>query len=167
MPAPVSRPASDGPAWPAPMMMASNALHRSAATISDGAADGDGVLDERGRAIAAERAGEPPRQRATAERADDGADDAGNERRRSERAAAPRRWRRRDSAPLTIRAPNCTGTVRLGVVGSWSSTSSPSASTVKIHGAARVAEEGERGASKRERAGASGPAGGGGCHERA
>ena len=35
---------------------------------------------------------------------------------------------------MTMRAPNCTGTVRLGVEGSWSVTSSTSASTVKIQG---------------------------------
>ena len=37
-------------------------------------------------------------------------------------------------APLTIRAPNCMGTFRLGVEGSWSVTSSTIASSVKIQG---------------------------------
>ena len=39
-----------------------------------------------------------------------------------------------DKAPLTIRAPNCIGTFRLGVEGSWSVTSSTIASSVKIQG---------------------------------
>src|SRR6185312_14411226 len=36
--------------------------------------------------------------------------------------------------PDTNRAPNCTGTLRLGVCGSWSVTSSTAASTVQIKG---------------------------------
>lgn len=42
-------------------------------------------------------------------------------------------------APETSRVPNCNGTVRLGVVGSWSVTNSPSASTVNTHGVMRLA----------------------------
>ena len=38
------------------------------------------------------------------------------------------------TAPVTTRVANCIGTVRLGVDGSWSVTSSPIASTVRIHG---------------------------------
>ena len=51
-----------------------------------------------------------------------------------------RRSPRRTSAPRTMRAPNCTGTVRLGVEGSWSVTSSTSASSVRIHGGRRAQE---------------------------
>ena len=79
-----------------------------------GAADRDRVLDEGGRAIAAERLrqpaaeGAPPSVPTTAPTTP--ATSPGDE-----RCRRPRRSRRRRSAPLTIRAPNCTGTVRLGV----------------------------------------------------
>ena len=35
--------------------------------------------------------------------------------------------------------PNCNGTVRLGVAGSWSVTNSPNASSVNTHGVMRLA----------------------------
>ncbi len=38
------------------------------------------------------------------------------------------------SPPIKIRVPNWTGTVRLGVEGSWSLISSPIAASVKTHG---------------------------------
>ena len=39
------------------------------------------------------------------------------------------------TAPLTTRAPNCVGTLRLGVAGNLSPTSSTTARIVKINGA--------------------------------
>ena len=50
----------------------------------------------------------------------------------SEPAAAP--IAAPDSAAETRRVPNCIGTVRLGVDGSWSTTVSTSTITVRIHG---------------------------------
>ena len=39
-----------------------------------------------------------------------------------------------EMAAVTMRAPNCTGTVRLGVEGSRSTTVSTSTNTLRIHG---------------------------------
>ncbi len=60
-----------------------------------------------------------------ADHAGDKADDPG---------AGGRADRRADRAPPTMRAPNCIGTFRLGVEGSWSVTNSTIASSVKIQG---------------------------------
>ena len=97
------------------------------------AADGDGVLDQRGRRVLAERRGEPARAARAAERADHRADDAGDEPGHEHPAAGADARRRRVRRTRAGR-PNCTGTLRLGVDGSWSVTSSPSASTIRIQG---------------------------------
>ena len=90
-PAAVSLPASGGPAWPAPTMIASNFCAAVAiqmtdgeATTSESADDRDGVLDKRGRQVVSAVGGDEPLARfGTAERADDGADQT------------PHRWPRR------------------------------------------------------------------------
>ena len=91
--------------------------HGSAHHDQQRAADGDGVFDEGGRTIVAERRGETRADGVSAERAGHRADAAGDQpagRPIQSRApiAAP------ESAPDTRRAPNCMGTVRLGVEGS-------------------------------------------------
>ena len=62
MPAAVSRPASGGPAWPAPMTMASKRFIATPARLERGA-DGHGVLENRGGKIAAEGRGQARPQR--------------------------------------------------------------------------------------------------------
>src|SRR4051812_16662700 len=80
LPAAVSRPASGGPAWPAPMMIASNARVMTRASQSgvdqQRAADGDRILDQSGGGVAAEGCGQPPARGRPAERADYRPDDA-------------------------------------------------------------------------------------------
>ena len=115
MPAPVSRPASGGPACPAPMMIASNSI-TSSRHDQEGAADRDHVLDERGRMIVAEGRRQAPRKARPPSVPDDRADHAGDEPRGERALAAP--MAAPDRPPAMMRAPNCTGTVRLGVVGS-------------------------------------------------
>ncbi len=66
-----------------------------------------------------------------------------------------------DSAPLTIRAPNCIGTFRLGVEGSWSVTSSTIASSREDPGRPGIAHEGEPGVVEIETAQPRRPAHGG------
>ena len=88
--------------------------------------DGARVLDQRRRPVGAEGRRHPPAQRGAAEGAGDGAGGAERPgRRRVPPAAAPSAAPQK--APETMRPPNCTGTLRLGVVGSWSVTSSTSA----------------------------------------
>ena len=143
MPAAVSRPASGGPAWPAPMTMASKlagssqhpAISRAPpiATASSIRAAGRSLPKA---AASRARSAAPPSVPMTAPtHAGDEAADAGSRPRR--------RSRRRRAPPVTMRAPNCAGTLRLGVDGSLSVTSSPSARKRQDPGRPGVAEEGE------------------------
>ena len=79
MPAPVRRPASEGPGLAGPDDDRVEVAHGSATMIEQRAADRHRVLDERRRAIAAECRRQPRATRAPSKRADHGTDDARNQ----------------------------------------------------------------------------------------
>ena len=100
------------------MMMASKRVIAAADTIRKAPTIATASSIKRGGPIAAERRRQRAAHRAAAERADHRADDAGDELRRRALPRRARRSRRPTGAPMTMRAPNWTGTVRLGVDGS-------------------------------------------------
>ena len=90
--------------------------HRSARATSRAPPDGNRVLDEGSGVVAAECPRERPAEGVAAQGADDGAGDA---REQSAPDRPTRRWiAAPQRAPVAMRAPNCTGTVRRGVEGS-------------------------------------------------
>ena len=106
-PAPASRAASDGPAWPPPMTMASKRSLMPRHRGDEAEEDRRGILEQGRRAVGAEGGGQPCHAAGAAEVPSDRADPPAIRPGTEAPAAAPRAAPQRP--PETRRAPNCAG----------------------------------------------------------